>query len=290
MMANMKSSWRILSAFILTGIFLLSIYLPADADARHRRPRPVTLQYHQDRATGKIMLTWTGRAGLECSIGSSGRFERLTAARSPFVIEPTSALMQFRVAGGVVSDNIVGYVNTTLPPGLSLITNPLRNTTNTLGHLFPAPPDGTQVYRLDGTNYAVSTFDAMAGAWSNPALELLPGDGFFVRNPSGAAFINTFVGEVLIGTLVNPLPAGNSLQADMVPQGGSINSIHRVPGQSGDRAYKFAPAPDGTEGWIESAFDTDLNQWVPDLFIQVGEGFMVYKQAPQDWVRIFSPF
>ena len=235
-------------------------------------------------------MTWTGRATLECSAGSSGRFEPLPSARSPFVVEPAAAPMQFRLAGGVYSVNIVGYVNTSLPPGLSVITNPLLNTTNTVSHLFPAAPDGTQVYRLDGTNYTVSTFDGIAGAWSNPGLELLPGDGFFVRNPSAATFVNTFVGEVLLGTLINPLPAGYSLQADMVPQGGSINSIHEIPGQSGDRIYKFAPDADGREAWIESAFDPDQNLWLPDLYIGVGEGFMVYKQAPQDWVRIFLPF
>ena len=198
MLLNMKTSRRIVSAFILTGFFLLTVFSPADAAFRHRRPRPAKLQFHHDRASGKVVLTWTGGAVLECSAGSSGRFKRLASARSPFVIEPTSAPMQFRAAGGVVSGNIVGYVNTFLPPGLSLITNPLLNTTNTVGHLFPTAPDGTQVYLLNGTNYIVSTFDAVAGAWSNPNLELLPGDGFFVRNPSSTTFTNIFVGEVLL--------------------------------------------------------------------------------------------
>ena len=210
-------------------------------------------------------------------------------ASSPFVVEPSAEPLQFRLAGSVFSGNIVGYVNTPLPPGLSLISNPLLAVENNLRTLFPLAPDGTQVYQLNGADYDVSIFDGTTGSWSNPNLELLTGDGFFVRNPSGAPFVNTFVGEVLVGTLVNPLPAGYSLQASLVPQSGTLNNTHRVSGRAGDRAYKFVPDDDGAEAWIKSVFDESQNLWVPDFEIGVGEGFMIYKEAPQDWVRIFSP-
>jgi hypothetical protein len=35
-------------------------------------------------------------------------------------------------------------------------------------------------------------------------------------------------------------------------------------------------------------FDGTIGAWVPDLSLQVGQGFWLQKQHAQDWIRIFT--
>jgi len=194
------------------------------------------------------------------------------------------------VVGHVYSANIVGYVNLFLPPGLSLIANPLLAYDNSLGSLIPTAPDGAQVLTyLPGVGYEVSTFDALAGAWSNPDLKLPPGRGFFYNNASPDIVSHTFVGEVRTGTLINHLPAGFSTEGALVPQEGSISSVHGIPGQPGDILRLYVNDQQGGGDYLTSTYNAN-NGWMPDLTLGVAKGFVSEKQSAQDWIRVFQPY
>jgi len=182
---------------------------------------------------------------------------------------------------------VVGYVNLSLPPGLSLIANPLFYTNNSLGFWLPHPPAGTQIYKYTAdAGYEVSTFDELEERWSNPDLQVPIGEGFFFRNPSDTVYGQTFVGEVLQGTLINPLPAGYSTKGSLVPINYTL-SQHGIPGEPGDELRTYTNDGLGGGSYNISVYDPTAG-WVPDLTLGVGQGFWIHKTNPQDWVRYFS--
>lgn len=174
----------------------------------------------------------------------------------------------------VYSLNIVGYVNTPLVSGFNLIANPLDNGTNTLDSLFPGAGFGDTVYQFANGAFSSSTF---FGNWS-PNLVTTPGGGVFYQ--AGAAFTNTFVGNVLTGNLTNPVPAGFSIKSSQVPQAGTLDQLS-YPAGFGDTAYFFR------NGQYVST--TYFGSWSPDLTVGVGEAFWMQAGAAVNWTRTFNP-
>jgi hypothetical protein len=254
------------------------------------------LHIQHDRSSGRVVVSWDGAKGSDLAQSRivNGRYERLRRTSSPVILEPSDDQSHFQLLSGaesVVSINMVGYVNTQFPPGLSLKANPLVAETNTLSHLIPTAPDGTQVYKFtEGSNYEVSTFDAVAMSWSNPNINLDVGVGFFFNNPSSAAFPVLFVGEVRLGWLTNNLPAGFATEGSLLPQAGSINTVHGIPGEPGDVIRLYVNDGLGGGAYSLTTFDGASNSWVPDLELGVAEGFWMHKQNAQDWVRYFTIF
>ena len=240
---------------------------------------------------GDVVVSWSGKGVLKRA-DADGRFRPVRTRGSSYVTAPTEEQEIFQVDGPVVSVNIVGYVNLSLPPGLSLIANPLYYTNNTVAFWWPDAPDGAQVlkYLPETGDYEVSTFDSISGTWSNPEFEIGIGQGFFFRNTSSETILQTFIGEVLQGTLVNPLPAGLSMKGSLVPQAGSINTVHNIPGRDGEVIKFWVNDGQGGGDYILSVFSGADNSWVPDLNLGVGQGFWIEKQQAQDWVRVFSAF
>jgi hypothetical protein len=253
---------------------------------------PSDLQITRDPDTGKVTVSWNGKGVLKQATSPDGRFRPVRKRGNSHTITPDADQMLFTLESAqnaIYSVNAVGYVNTQLRPGLSLINNPLLNTVNTVESLMRGMPDGTQVYKyVPGAGYEVSSYDAAIDFWSNPDMDLSPGIGFFVDNPSATTVVNTFVGEVLQGVLVNNLPAGFSTEGSLVPQAGSINDIHGIPGEPGDIIQLYVNDGQGGGGYIMSVFMDGA--WTPDLTLAVGEGFISEKQNAQDWIRIFSVF
>jgi len=180
----------------------------------------------------------------------------------------------------VYSLNVVGYVNVTVGNGLSIIANPLTGATNTVAALFPNVPDQTAIYTFNGT-FQGNSFEF--GAWSNPNQILLPGEGFFIYNPT-TQYTNTFVGEVSSGSLTNPIPNGLSLRASQVPQSGLIQTVlGYIPGD-GDAIYQYHQG----SGYSGASFE--FGGWSQEPTVGVGEGFFVYNNNPsRNWTRTFNP-
>jgi hypothetical protein len=254
-------------------------------------PKESQLNITKDALTGQIVVSWSGKGVLK-QPDAEGRLRPVRARGNAYMVEPTQVQQMFVFCNPVYSCNMVGYVNLDLPPGLSLIANPLYYTNNTVAYWWPNAPDGAQVlkYLPASGDYEVSTFDALTGTWSNPEFEVGIGQGFFFRNTSTETIRQTFVGEVLQGTLVNPLPAGSSMKGSLIPMAGSINSVQQIPGMDGDILKLWVNDGQGGGDYISSAFSSAEGGWVPDLALGIGQGFWIEKQQAQDWVRYFSAF
>jgi len=185
----------------------------------------------------------------------------------------------------VYSLNIVGYCNVVVPANFSIIANPLNATNNSINSLFPSVPNGSTIYRFNTNSCQFVSYNYFFGWGNNSGTNILnPGEGVFFNNV-GAAFTNTFVGEVLLGSLTNPVPSGFALLASQVPQSAPLDSTLGFPGANGDTIYRFNPTNQQYAsynyffGWGGGGAPT----------LNVGEGFFSYKVGATNWVRSFNP-
>src|SRR6266498_630491 len=189
----------------------------------------------------------------------------------------------------VYSVNAVGYVNKTLPPGYSIVANPLDNKNgNLVPALFPSVPNGTSIYKYDSAGGIFVAINFFFG-WSIPTMTLVPGEAAFVNNPTATTVTNTFVGEVAQGgpgtpnpTLSNPIPAGFSLKGSQVPQKGQLDTDLKFPVVNGDTVYRYDNA---ANSFVAHNYFFGWN--IPPTN-DVAEGFFVNKVAPTTWTRDFN--
>jgi hypothetical protein len=178
----------------------------------------------------------------------------------------------------VYSLNVVGYVNQTLPSGFTMIANPLNTSSNTLNGLLTSLPPGSQVLKWNGTAFNVRT---KFGATFIPDDTLNPGEGAFVN--IGAALTNTWVGEVLQGSLTNAIPSGFSIQASKVPAAFALNDPVGLADvlPSGSQVLKWG----GSSYAVNTKFGASF---IPNPTINVAESFFVNTGTATNWVRNFT--
>jgi hypothetical protein len=193
----------------------------------------------------------------------------------------------------VYSLNVVGYVNKPLPTGYTLVANPLNTTNNTIFGLFGGIggnlPDGTQIYLWTSTGYQSGSRDDLTtpNGWDPVGFEttdLSPGKGFFIGN-SGGPITNTFIGEVLQGSLTNHVGTGSK-----VPQAGQVDSDLAFPVVDGDQVYQWkgTASPPGFVVFSADSLNTPP-PWGTNLpIVSVAEGFFSSKFTATDWVRNFT--
>jgi hypothetical protein len=189
----------------------------------------------------------------------------------------------------VFSLNVVGYVNTSVVGGganglFQMIGNPLNTTNNTVDSLLPNPPAGTVLYKFNGTSFDITTF---LGSWIPSGFTLNPGEGAIVNSPN--PWTNTFVGEVMQGSLSNAYPAGFSIRASQVPQAGTLTALG-------------LPATQFTDGDVIYQFDTTAQSyniytllggsWIggplSEPTLAVGESIWLQPQSAGSWNRTFT--
>jgi hypothetical protein len=186
----------------------------------------------------------------------------------------------------VYSVNVVGYVNTVLKPGFNLIANPLETTANKISELFPAV-DGMGIFKYVNGAYQIANYDAGLGEWDND-FTLSPGEGAFVSNPTAGDVTVTFVGEIVEGAKVNPLPAGWSMKSSMIPQGGALVSALGFPVADGDGVFTYNTSKT-PPGYDISNYDAGLGDWdAGEPVIGVGQAFFLNKAAAGSWDRNFT--
>ncbi len=184
------------------------------------------------------------------------------------------------LAGGVHSRNVLGYVSVTLPPGFSMIANPLEGPVSRVADLFVGWPDGTSLSKYDTHLFALDKNEVKDGRWINGSENLLPGEGAIFFNPTQDYKSHSFVGEVLQGNLSMPIPPGFSIRSSLVPQHGPLDEL-------------LFPIADGD---VIHLFDRDRQKyllypyaegkWSADLpVISAGESFWVAKAKPGNWTR-----
>jgi len=194
----------------------------------------------------------------------------------------------------VYSVNAVGYVNTVLHPGFTLISNPLTATDNTLAGLFGGGkvPIGTVVYKYNpGTGFAINTYTDDEVFAPDPTVTIVPGEGVFIKNPTAADVTVTFVGEVVQNTssahVVVNIPQGLSIRSSKVPQAGTATDLGLVGGE-GDTLYQYVNKfPASGSGYTISTIQD--GEWGPALgSLKVGEAFFYKAVTPIVWDRNFS--
>jgi hypothetical protein len=202
----------------------------------------------------------------------------------------------------VYSLNVVGYVNVPTRGGanFNFIANPLNNANNSITNLFAVAQDGDQVYTwnpaVQDIGSTIYTYSSFLHAWDGN-FNLAPGQGIFYLNAGNNA-TNTFVGEVLQGNYVNPIPAPtirgaanfNAL-ASSAPIGGSFtNSTVGIVPQDGDQVYTWDPNTQDISGSI-ATYSSFLHAW-DNTSINVNPGFgFFYLGAGTNqttWVRSFT--
>jgi hypothetical protein len=190
----------------------------------------------------------------------------------------------------VYSVNMVGYINQSIPNGFSMIANQLNNSpNNTVAALFPAPADGTRIYKFNTATGGFIIMQYIDGEWSPEATTqtLNPGEGAYIFAP--AAFTHTFVGEVALTSTVN-LPAGFSMVGSALPQSlpltGTPPAGLGFPIGDGDRIYRFNPATGGF--LIDQFVDGEWSNGAPPT-PAIGEGFYAFNNgAAKGWSRTFT--
>lgn len=188
------------------------------------------------------------------------------------------------------SVNAVGYVNKIIPAkGLALISNPLVDSTNTIKKVFGSQVvNGLTIYAWDATAkfYKVGFYDSEFG-WEPQEvadLNLLPGSGVFVRNPSDKPLTVTFVGEVPQGNLRTPLVAGLQIISSQVPRSDTIDNLGYVP-ENGDIVYQWDSV---NQRYVVAMFDSEFG-WEPTLkVLEVGDAFFLSRQSAGYWDKTFS--
>lgn len=188
--------------------------------------------------------------------------------------------------GQTVSQNVVGYINVTAPPGLSMIANQLDNKTgNKVGDLFPTVPDGTTLLKWTGKGFSANTY---FGGWDNVAGTLAPGEGAFLDNPDAGNLTLLVVGEVKLGAQTVALPQGLSIISSVVPVQLTVSELVTAgaatfPAGDGDVIYQWTGKGYSANTYF-GAWDT------PAATIKVGESFFFENNSGADktWSRTFN--
>lgn len=191
---------------------------------------------------------------------------------------------------------VVGYVNATIRSGYNFVANPLdAPPNNNLTNLMPNPPNGTRVWVWNVTN---QVFDPRArflisSGW-DLNFSLPPGRGFVVHTL--ANFTNTFVGNVLEGSLTNFVAGTNrlSLLGHKIPVGGPLATALLFPGGEGDVVSTYPSLSQQFQeghtyltghGWFDPQGSANTNGPV----IDIATSFFVRHRGPDaNWVRSFT--
>jgi hypothetical protein len=217
----------------------------------------------------------------------------------------------------VYSQNIVGYVNITIPNNtFQMVANQMDTGSNYVDNVFTSGAVSSDTTLLIFTNGLFHQYiyynsnDSLDGGvgWydllSNvPATNLLfaPSGGGLVHNTSGGPITLTTVGTVLQGTNLVNIPTGFSIHSIPVPLGGTPPDAVGFPGTSSQDYYlRFNGSTyhqyifynsndslDGNTGWYDLlsnvAEDTNAAAWA-----NAGEGFFLNHQAPPiTWTNVF---
>jgi hypothetical protein len=199
----------------------------------------------------------------------------------------------------VYSLNAVGYINVTIPPGFSIISDQLWATgDNAISNIVndaSGAYDFVTIYKWSGSTFNTDTALSAVGApyWENGgAITLNPGEAAWVNNPNSTNLTFTFVGTVPQGTNTVPVPLGFSMLSSPVPQSGGISTVLGFTNVNlFDQVYVWTPGSGYfNSGVVPSGAGTGYNlEWGNgEPTVNVGEGFWYQATAAVSWTRVFS--
>jgi hypothetical protein len=179
--------------------------------------------------------------------------------------------------------NVIGYASVTLPPGFSMIANPLEGPCSTVAELFQGWPDGTTLNKFDTRFFRLAENSVKVGKWTNANEKLSPGEGAMFFNPTADYRSISFVGDVVQGHLSVPIPSGFSIRSSLLP----------LPGNLEDLGFPIA------DGDVIHLYDRDRQKYVLYPYegkkwkdgtpiVGVGESFWVAKTEPGNWIQTLN--
>jgi len=199
----------------------------------------------------------------------------------------------------VYSVNMVGYINVTIPAGFSMLANHLNNSPdNLVMTLFPAPPEGTRVFKFNPVNDTYDQILFLGGVWEGDGPETMtlgPGEGVFIDPPSPIA--QTFVGEVQLQSTVD-LVVGFNMVSSVLPQSLPLDGLANdgnatppaglgfVPAE-GDRVFRYNPVNRtyNQDLFLGGVWEGDSGGLAPEPGIS--EAFWISASGPRSWSRNF---
>jgi hypothetical protein len=192
-------------------------------------------------------------------------------------------------AQNVYSENVVGYVNVSLPAGFAIVANQLdldgTGTNNTVSTVFGTNlPNNSTVYSFNAGAYDSATYTTKGG-WGGSVSQvnasLNGGNGVFVKVPSATTL--TLIGNVRQGTLTKNYGTGFNLLGSQVPQAGLVQTDLGFVPANNDIVYRFLPGQT-----YQSATYTTKGGWGTQPTIGVAEGFWLNTQTANTWTRNFT--
>ena len=209
---------------------------------------------------------------------ASGPYSVVVGNHFGAVTSQTAVVTVNRASGGV----IVGYINLTAQPGYSLFSKPLfpESTNQTVAKELPAVPDGVSLFKVDGNGFIANNH---LDGWSDTEMIITLGEGWFFHNPTHDPFVLTIVGDVVIGQVVNRLPEGHSICANIIPDAGHLSSRLGFPRTPGSKVFLFDRT---SQTYLVHEFvETNGYGWFPtEPEVAVSEAFWVREPAEQDWI------
>jgi hypothetical protein len=184
------------------------------------------------------------------------------------------------------SCNAVGYVDTPLPVGSSMIANPLQAVDNRVCAILTNVPNGAWLLKWDEINdewFQTNTFSSTYG-WSDTNMTLAPGEGALLN--VSVATNQSFVGEFAQGYLINPVPSGWSMRGSTIPISGGVASGLGVPILEGDMIVRMIAGTYTNYTYTNGHWVNTNQTQVPEPVISIGESFWIVK--PTDWEQISS--
>jgi outer membrane protein assembly factor BamB len=199
----------------------------------------------------------------------------------------------YRAHCGPHCTRIIGFINQTLQPGANLIANHFfqvndyyypQNTAKgwtdlLIGLSLDTPPDTNELRKWNGAGFDSAKWNKQQGRWdTNADLTLLPGQAFFMVNPSNQPVTLPFMGLLAPDAATNSIVPGGSFLSSLLPKAGRIHTDLGFNPKDGDRVLLWQTDHYSTNTWTASG------GWSPgEPSLRVGEGFLLLTSQTNLW-------
>ena len=179
-----------------------------------------------------------------------------------------------------------GYARVRFAPGYSLVYMPLvpgpfgPGTKSTVTNLIFVL-NGTSIYKVDGNGFIANNY---LYGWSDPAMNLVPGEAWYGRNPWPTNEDLVVLGNPQIGRLTNQYDAGFCLCGSIVPVNGGLSSSLGFSPEDGTRAFFYNNA----SGMFD-IYERVAGAWNPfEPAVDISTGFWVWAPHSGKWTQSFD--
>jgi len=202
----------------------------------------------------------------------------------------------YRILERNLHSQTIGFTRLTVAPSSSkLIANQFDRGDNSLASIFASSKIAAPITLTKQNPADTSSYDPTAQAWSNPSLQLSPGEAAWLYNPGPQPCVVRFTGDVREGGLVTSVSNNSPIVSFMLPI--PLSSYPRY-----QRNVFGDPLGPGAnlQCWNGHAFISYYNDpqnfaWTPQIPpVQPGEGFSITPgfpvptNQPARWEMAFS--